>query len=331
MAAFIKSNTSEIVSLCDSTGTERTNNVSNKSGVQFKSHKSKFTKEDDRLLMELVNGMDPVDWAVVASKMRNRNSRQCRERWQNYLNPSLVQSEWSPEDDGLILQKYNELGHRWNAISRFFKGRSGNSIRNRFMMIQRRNKRNSNCDCRSIGCNYNGPCVPMHHTPQFGFDWASASFNQYLQLLQMRHHCNQAIGGGVRTAVGSPPNPVAAAVPRRSCAASDPTSQSARSWAQCSGGILTPINRKGFIDRQIGELESLPIDPSRPSARDHFLCQGSERGSEASSPGGELGRVVKDCEVHPRDQDSISVIDEDLLLSEGSFECGEFDFCTSCF
>ena len=103
--------------------------------------KSKFTLEEDEVLTQLVMTSVVLDWNQIASKIPNRNPRQCRERWQNYLDPHLTQNEWTEEEDKLIIQKQEELGSRWNAIARFFKGRSGNSIRNRYLMIQRHNEK----------------------------------------------------------------------------------------------------------------------------------------------------------------------------------------------
>ena len=107
------------------------------SATASKPQKSKFTTEDDILLTRLVLTSSVVDWSLIASKMHNRNARQCRERWQNYLDPKLVQNEWTEYEDALIIQKQKELGPRWNAIARFFNGRSGNSVRNRYLMIMR--------------------------------------------------------------------------------------------------------------------------------------------------------------------------------------------------
>ena len=102
-----------------------------------KPQKSKFTLEDDILLMRLVLSLPVIDWSLIASRMKNRNARQCRERWKNYLDPHLVQNGFTPQEDAFILQKYQEIGPHWNTIARFFRGRSGNSIRNRFLMIKR--------------------------------------------------------------------------------------------------------------------------------------------------------------------------------------------------
>ena len=103
--------------------------------------KAKFTDEEDKLLTTLVCEAKEKDWFAIAKNMNNRNARQCRERWNNYLDPNLVKDEWSELDDKLLMKKFIEIGSHWNSIARFFPGRSGNSIRNRYLMIQRHHKK----------------------------------------------------------------------------------------------------------------------------------------------------------------------------------------------
>lgn len=104
---------------------------------QSKIVKSKFTPEEDKKLVELVNNSTDVDWNKIAAQFTNRNPRQCRERWQNYLNPSLTNNNWTEEEDQLILERFKEMGPHWNAIGRTFVGRSGNAVRNRYLVLMR--------------------------------------------------------------------------------------------------------------------------------------------------------------------------------------------------
>ena len=103
--------------------------------------KSKFTPEEDKKLLQLVQNSTDVDWSYIASQLPNRNPRQCRERWQNYLNPDLKAQIWTEEEDRLILERYNEMGPHWNAIGRTFVGRSGNAVRNRYLVLMRHQKK----------------------------------------------------------------------------------------------------------------------------------------------------------------------------------------------
>jgi hypothetical protein len=101
------------------------------------SPKSKFAPFEDSLLRDAVRTHGSADWTVIATFVPGRNARQCRERWNNYVNPHLTQAAWTKADDQLLLEKFAELGSRWQLISGFFVGRSKNAIRNRFLSMRR--------------------------------------------------------------------------------------------------------------------------------------------------------------------------------------------------
>ena len=109
------------------------------SRTQFKKTppKNKFTPEEDKRLLEIVQLHGSKDWVHISQIMGTRNPRQCRERYKNYLNPELRQDPWTPEEDALLEEKFKQYGPRWNKISHFFNARSDNSVRNRWMMLDR--------------------------------------------------------------------------------------------------------------------------------------------------------------------------------------------------
>lgn len=102
--------------------------------------RTKFTKKDDEILCSLVEKYGENEWTLVAKHMTNKNSRQVRDRWKNYLNPTLNCNEWSYEEDGLLISKFNEFGPRWKKISLNFPNRSINSVRNRLIKIMNNKK-----------------------------------------------------------------------------------------------------------------------------------------------------------------------------------------------
>lgn len=106
--------------------------------------KIKFTPDEDVLLLNAVKSLGVGDWHVIASRIPGRNPRQCRERWNNYVNPSLISSPWTTKEDEFLLEKYQELGPHWHTIASYFTSRSTNSIKNRFIILQRRQKRKGN-------------------------------------------------------------------------------------------------------------------------------------------------------------------------------------------
>jgi hypothetical protein len=103
--------------------------------------KLRFAPEEDEILIETVQTHGTSDWLLIASFLPGRNPRQCRERWANYVNPNLVKKGWTHEEDALLIQKYNELGPQWEAISKMFEGRARNNLKNRFLTIQRQKAR----------------------------------------------------------------------------------------------------------------------------------------------------------------------------------------------
>jgi hypothetical protein len=116
------------------------NQAVGRSRINGKYVKVKFAPEEDARLLELIQEYGTNNWLTISSIMQTRNPRQCRERFKNYLDPELNREPWTTEEDNLLEEKYREFGAKWNKIGQFFQNRSDNSLRNRWMMIDRRAK-----------------------------------------------------------------------------------------------------------------------------------------------------------------------------------------------
>jgi hypothetical protein len=97
----------------------------------------KFTSDEDQRLSSLVEQYGRDNWCIISQLMPDRNARQCRERWTNYLQPYLRMGAWTPEEDEMIEAKFAVHGTKWNKISKFFIHRSPISLRNRHMVLTR--------------------------------------------------------------------------------------------------------------------------------------------------------------------------------------------------
>lgn len=103
--------------------------------------KLKFSFEDDKRLAHCVAIAGEGDWNRIARMMGNRNGRQCRERWNNYVNPNLRNDAWTVEEINLLILKYKELGPRWNRIAKAFRNRSTNSVKNKWLTLKRQEEK----------------------------------------------------------------------------------------------------------------------------------------------------------------------------------------------
>lgn len=101
--------------------------------------KIRFTAEEDSKLKKYVKRAGKnLDWNVISLKMKVRSPRQCRERYNNYLRADLKKTQFSEDEDRVILEKYSLLGKKWFDISRYVPGRSPNSIRLRTQILLKR-------------------------------------------------------------------------------------------------------------------------------------------------------------------------------------------------
>jgi hypothetical protein len=100
--------------------------------------KVKFTPAEDLHLREVVENYSTKDWSVVASHMIGRNARQCRERWNNYINPTLTNLPWTAAEDALLDDKFADIGRKWKELATYFPQRSQNQIKNHWALRQKK-------------------------------------------------------------------------------------------------------------------------------------------------------------------------------------------------
>ncbi|KAI0919346.1 hypothetical protein AcV7_006108 [Taiwanofungus camphoratus] len=112
--------------------------------------KGSWTSDEDERLFNAVQELGPK-WAVVASRVRTRNSGQCAKRWNDALNPSIDRSGWSREEDERLLKAVEEQGHSWANIARTcLPGRTGLAAKNRYYHRMRGSDRPSGSRGRGV-------------------------------------------------------------------------------------------------------------------------------------------------------------------------------------
>lgn len=108
-----------------------------------------FTKYEDSLLVSAAMKYKQENWNTIAKCVPGRTPKQCRDRWANYLKPSLHFGPWTDDEDQLLVSLVNQHGTHWTMMKSHFPDRSANCLKNRWYWLLKNNVRVMTLD-RSI-------------------------------------------------------------------------------------------------------------------------------------------------------------------------------------
>lgn len=104
-----------------------------------------WSNPEDEELKKLI-AQKPGQWGEIAAtlnlSMHNgiklRSGKQCKERWNNHLNPAINRGPWTKAEDIHLLEKYKRYGNKWSQIAKKIEGRTESNIKNRIKSLLNR-------------------------------------------------------------------------------------------------------------------------------------------------------------------------------------------------
>ena len=91
--------------------------------------KGPWTAQEDAKLFDWVKRQGPTKWTLCSEIIPGRSGKQCREHWNNSLNPDVKKGSWTSEEDFLIMFFYQKYNGSWKKIIPIFNKRTENSIK----------------------------------------------------------------------------------------------------------------------------------------------------------------------------------------------------------
>ena len=112
-------------------------------GPNSKRSLKKWTKEQDKQLIELADKTNGKKWKWIATQISGKTDFQCRSRWER-IRPGMKQGRWTKAEDELLMQLYNQHLCKWSLIAKILQNRTGKQVRDRIKNCFESNRNKEN-------------------------------------------------------------------------------------------------------------------------------------------------------------------------------------------
>lgn len=93
-----------------------------------------WTNAEDEILKASVSKYGLHQWARVSSLLQRKTPKQCKARWNEWLDPSIRKIEWSKEEDEKLLHLAKLMPTQWRTIAPLV-GRTANQCLERYQKL----------------------------------------------------------------------------------------------------------------------------------------------------------------------------------------------------
>jgi myb proto-oncogene protein len=78
--------------------------------------KSKFSSNEDRNILSLVNIFGRKNWKEIGEFFPQRIIRQVLQRYNFYLDPKIKKTPWNEKEDRILVEGHEQFGNSWNIF-----------------------------------------------------------------------------------------------------------------------------------------------------------------------------------------------------------------------
>jgi len=96
-----------------------------------KRRRNPWSSEEDTKVMDYIK-IHGTKWSNIARLIEGRTGKQVRDRYLNVLMPNIKRTDWTEDEDEMILRLFGEIGPQWCKISDSLKGRTEAQVKNRY-------------------------------------------------------------------------------------------------------------------------------------------------------------------------------------------------------
>lgn len=172
------------------------NSVEDSNGSRKEEHKTDenkriirnyFTKKDDELLTAAALAYDQKSWNSIACCVPGKTPKQCRDRWVNYLQPSIQNAPWTNQEDQLLKSLVDMHGTHWSKMKSSFPNRSTNSIKNRWYWLIKNQAKSIQINRLMIN-NFNNRLKNQFYSQSVKNDFKEFQKNNSLEINHMKNY-----------------------------------------------------------------------------------------------------------------------------------------------